>query len=195
MKGQRLKEAKRLHHEFMTGMYANFGLFVCPRDHPVGFMEILSLGGLIRHRTRGLKIVLNDLFLIDSLDILQFQQTVFHESGHLLHLYSNGFPNDVYNAACSEPVGSMIADYATLVFLESSGRRTEAYYEKLSDEAGPSIELFEVARKSGMENPSGLLRKLSRQNVGEIYQTVRDYLQRDYLYEDPETEGDARGLL
>src|SRR3989344_9087907 len=184
------KEAKELHELFVSGMYKNFGISNHPSSYPISFEPLLSLGGLKRNINFGLEIVLNDTLLIDPIDRLQFEQAIWHETGHILHLIGNGWKTgeETSNNACNEPIGSIITDLGVLVFSHSTKRKAEDYFSKLSDYVGPAKELFILAESKGFEYPERLLRGTSKQTVKELYQTVKSYLGRNYLYSDPKLE-------
>lgn len=188
------KEAKELHELFVSRLYENFGISKRPENYPIGFEPLLSLGGLKRNINFGLEIVLNDTLLIDPIDRLQFEQTIWHETGHILHLIGNGWKigEETNNNACNEPIGSIIADLGVLVFSHSTKRKAKDYFGKLSDYAGPAKELFILAESKGFEYPERLLREMSKQTVRELYQTVKSYLGQGYLYDDRESEDIAR---
>ncbi len=190
----RQREAIELHGLFVREMYEIFGLDKCPESYPLSFEPLFSLGGLKRNINSGLEIVLNDLLIIDPFDRLQFEQAVWHETGHLLHLIGNGWKigEETNNNACNEPLGSIISDLGVLVFSHSTKRKTEDYFSKLGDYAGPAKELFILADSKGFEYPKKLLRELSRQTVRGIYQTVKSYLGKNYLYVDQELESFAQ---
>lgn len=187
------KEARELHELFVSRTYENFGITKRPGNYQISFEPMISLGGLKKNIRFGLEIVLNDLLVIDPFDRLQFEQTVWHETAHILHLIGNGWKigEETNNNACNEPIGSIIADLGVLVFSHSIKRKVEDYFSKLSDYTGPAKELFILAESKGFEYPERLLREMSKQTGRELYQTVKRYLSRNYLYSDAELESSA----
>lgn len=119
------KIADELHLNFLKIMNQRFGLQRCPSPYPIKFKPLLSLGGVGVDERGALEILLNDTLIIDPVDMLQLEQTVIHESGHILHLERNGFernkPQIIPNKACCEPIGSIIADLAVLVYFSLKG--------------------------------------------------------------------------
>lgn len=181
------KIAEELHIKFLKSMHQKFEIKECPLPYPISFTPMLSLGGLGFDEEEKLTIKLNDTLILNPLDREQFEQTIAHESAHILHLTANGFnkdkPKKLRNTACEEPIGSIIADLASLLFWSLNGDVTR-YFGKLSDYGGEqALKLY-----NGSTNQEALLKHLLNQSGIGLYTEIISLLGRSCLYEESDLE-------
>jgi len=190
-KHERKTFAESIHRRFVDIMHPIFGINPSPDYVQINFRLMIMNGSAIIAYPE-LKILLCDAYLDPGSTSStsnhggEFEYTTAHESAHILHAIKNGenIKGKRSINTGSGHINEIVADLASLIFFDIEGDSQS--YLKCSMNA--AAEIFTAHKETLFRRPRQLLTRIVTQDPRTAYNTIREYLGRNYVNSEPEKE-------